>query len=153
MIRNCSCCSHTQGIWVSNRFKLHAVLHVDRLDRKVVVIKWFKKMLPLEVKCLESHLLILNDWVTFVFHAKVPWWFVWEDWTEVKLLCFFINNQMMNSFSIARTISEFNRVVDALLKEGSEILSYSDRLDLIMMRQWDEYVSYWMDSISNDYDI
>ena len=59
----------------------------------------------------------------------------------------------MNSFSIATTISEFDGVVDALLKEGSEILSYSDKLDLITMRQWDVYISYWMDSISNDNDI
>jgi len=42
---------------------------------------------------------------------------------------------MMNPFGIAKTIPEFNGDVDALLKEGSEILSYSDRLDLIRMSQ------------------
>jgi len=40
----------------------------------------------------------------------------------------------MNPFGVARTISEFDGVVDALLKEGSEILSYSNRLNLIRMR-------------------
>jgi len=54
---------------------------------------------------------------------------------NIKLLCSFIDNQMMNSFSIARTIPEFDEVVDTLLKKGSEILSYSNKLDLIMMRQ------------------
>ena len=41
----------------------------------------------------------------------------------------------MNPFGIAKTILEFDRVMDALLKEESEILSYSNELNLIRMRQ------------------
>ena len=56
----------------------------------------------------------------------------------------------MNLFGIAKTILEFDGVMDTLLKEGSEILSYSNELDLIRMRWWIKYTSHWMDNISNN---
>jgi len=58
----------------------------------------------------------------------------------------------MNIFGITRIIPEFNDVMDTLFKEGSEILSYSNKLDLIRMSQWVKYMSYQIDSISNNYD-
>ena len=59
---------------------------------------------------------------------------------------------MMNLFSITKTVPEFNGVMTILLKKYSEILSYGNRLKLIRMRWWIKYVSYQIDSISNDYD-
>ena len=41
---------------------------------------------------------------------------------------------MINLFGIVRIIPKFNRVIDVLLKKGSEIMSYNDELDLIRMR-------------------
>jgi len=49
---------------------------------------------------------------------------------------------MMNPFSFARAFPEFNEVMNALLKKGSKILSYGNRLDLIEIRQRIEYISY-----------
>jgi len=42
---------------------------------------------------------------------------------------------MINPFSFARAVPKFNEVMDTLLKEGSEILSYGNKLDLLEMRQ------------------
>ena len=51
----------------------------------------------------------------------------------------------MNPFSFARVIPEFDKVMDILFKERSEILSYGNKLDLIEVR--------WRINISNNYDI
>jgi len=110
-------------------------------------------MIHLEVWCLESHLPVSNNWIIFIFHTEVPWQFTQEDWFEVIFLCFFVNNWMINPFSITRTIPEFNEVMSVLLKINSEILSYGNRLKLIRMRWWIKYASHWMDSISNNYDV
>ena len=58
---------------------------------------------------------------------------------------------MMNPFGFARAVPKFNEVINVLLKEGSEIFSYSNRLDLLEMRQRIKYISYWINSISNYY--
>ena len=49
---------------------------------------------------------------------------------------------MMNPFGFARAVPKFNEVINVLLKEGSEIFSYSNRLDLLEMRQRIKYISY-----------
>ena len=66
---------------------------------------------------------------------------MWENWIEIKLLYFFIDNWIINLFGITRIIPEFDRVIDTLFKEESKILSYNNRLDLIRMRWWIKYMS------------
>jgi len=39
MIYNCSCCSHTQGVRVSNIFKPSAIFCIDGLDRKEIIVE------------------------------------------------------------------------------------------------------------------
>lgn len=41
---------------------------------------------------------------------------------------------MINLFGFARTVPKFNKVIDILLKEGSEIFSYDNKLDLLEIR-------------------
>jgi len=59
----------------------------------------------------------------------------------------------MNLFGFTRVVLKFNEVMDVSLKEGSEILSYDDKLDLIGIRWRIEYKSHQIDSISNNYDM
>ena len=59
----------------------------------------------------------------------------------------------MISFFIARAIPESDRIVGIFIKEGSKVLLYCDRLQLIRIREWIKNLSCSIDGISDNNNI
>ena len=89
------------------------------------------EMSPFKIRCLKKHFPIIWDVVTFVFLAKIPRQFVRKDWSEVKLLCFFINSSIETPIAITRKIPKFDEIIVATFKKLSKFTRNSSKISLI----------------------
>jgi len=62
------------------------------------------------------HLPAIENVIAFIFSAKILRRFAWEDRSEVKFLCFFINYIVERPLVAAWTIPKFDGIVAILLK-------------------------------------
>ena len=105
-------------------------------------------MLSFVIQSLEMHLPAVEN---VIFSAKIPRRFAWEDGSEVKFLCFFINYIVEGPLVAAWTIPKFNGIVAILLKGIPEFTKNCWWMNLIRMQWWIENFLSSMDRIHDDY--
>ena len=88
-------------------------------------------MLSFIIWCLKKHPLVVENVITIIFLAKIPWRFAWEDRSEIKFLHFFIDNSMETPIATTRTILEFNEIVVTSFKEFPEFVRDGCWINLI----------------------
>ena len=81
--------------------------------------------------CLKLYLPAIENIVTYILPAEIPWKSLWKDRSEIKFLQFFINDGMKASFTITGTVPEFYSIITTLFKKVSEFIWNSCQINLI----------------------
>jgi len=110
-------------------------------------------MLFFEVRCLECHLPVSDNVVTFFFLVEIPWLFAWEDRSKVEFFCFFVNWHMIRPFSITWIVPKIDWILSVFIEKHPEVLNYSYWLNLIRTSHWIKNMPHQMNSISDDYNM
>jgi len=83
---------------------------------------------------LESHFLITDDVVAFVFLAKIPRIFVWEKQCEIEQFGFNVDVFVKVSLAFTWAFPEFDHVLMMSVKKISKIIENENYLFLEHMR-------------------